>query len=165
MCLVPSVLVTISFPELKDKIYTFAGMYKDDLLSLDGIQGEINNWKTKWQQHLETHGKASLPASPASTLQHASCMFVNIRSLLEILCTLPVTSCSSERSHSSLKLIKTSICSTMANERLSGLALLYIHRNIPIDIPDVIEEVSRCHPHKLRLLKNKLFDQFLTICF
>ena len=132
------------------------------MLSLDGIQGEINNWKTKWQQHLETHGKASLPASPA---QHASCMFVNICSLLEILCTLPVTSCSSERSHSSLKLIKTSICSTMANERLSGLALQYIHRNIPIDIPDVIEEVSRRHPHKLRLLKNKLLDQFLTIMF
>ena len=94
MCLVPSVLVTISFLELKDKIYEFADMYKDDLLSLDGIQGEIHNWKTKWQQHLETHGKASLPASPASTLQHASCMFV------KTLCTLPVTSCSSERSHS-----------------------------------------------------------------
>ena len=80
-------------------------------------------------------------------------------------CTLPVTSCSSERSHSSLKLIKTSIHSTMANERLSGLALLYIHRDIPTDIPDVIEEFSCRHPRKLRLSKNKLLDLFLTICF
>ena len=45
MCLVPSVLVTISFPELKDKIYKFADMYKDDLLSLDGIQARSTTGK------------------------------------------------------------------------------------------------------------------------
>ena len=59
-------------------------------------------------------------------------------------------------------MFKTSIRSTMENQRLSGLALLYNHRDIPIDIPDVIEEFSRRHPHKLRLSKNKLVDLFLT---
>ena len=127
MCIVPSVMVALTFQKLKDKAFKLADLYKYDLPSFDSIQGEIHNWKTKWQQHSDTHGKASLPASPASALQHASCMFVNIHSLLEILCTLPVTSCSSECSHSSLKLIKTSILSTMENERLSGLAFLYIH--------------------------------------
>ena len=140
MCLMPS-LATLSFPEVKDKALKFADMYKDDLPSLDSVPGEIHSCKIKWQQHMETHGKASLPACPVSALQHSSRMFVNIHSLLKILCTLPVTSCSSERSHSSLKLIITSMRSTIGNERLSGLAL-HIHRAIQIDISDVIEELS-----------------------
>ena len=132
-------------------------MYKDDLPSLDSVPGEIHSWKIKRQQHMETHGKASLPACPASALQHSSRMFVNIHSLLRILCTLPVTSCSLKRPHSSLKLIKTLMRSTMGTERLSGLALLHIHRDIQIDISNIIEEFSRRHPRKLRL--SNLFEE------
>ena len=40
---------------------------------------------------------------------------------------LPVTSCEAEHSFSTLRRVKTYLRSTMAQERLSGLALLNIH--------------------------------------
>ena len=71
--------------------------------------------------------------------------------LITVLCTLPVTSCSAERSFSDLKRIKSILRSSMTNERLSGLTLLYMHQDIPIDIEEVIEEFSRRHPRRLQL--------------
>ena len=58
-----------------------------------------------------------------------------------------MTSCSSEHSFSGLKRIKSSLRTTMGNTRLSGLALLNIHRdiNIPIDVSAIIDEFARHH--------------------
>ena len=53
--------------------------------------------------------------------------FPNIKQLLRIACTLPVTVCENECSHSRLKLLKTFLRSTMSGERLSSLALMKIH--------------------------------------
>ena len=47
--------------------------------------------------------------------------------LLKILITLPVTSCEAERSFNVLKRVKDYRRATMADERLNGLALLYIY--------------------------------------
>lgn len=47
-----------------------------------------------------------------------------------------------ERSFSSLRLIKSYLRSTMAQDRLNGLALLYIHRNIDINIENVINRFA-----------------------
>ena len=86
-----------------------------------------------------------------AALRHATSMFPNIKVILTILCTLPVTSCSSERSFSGLKRIKSSLRTTMGNTRLSGLALLNIHRDIPIDVSAIIDEFARHHPRRLQL--------------
>ncbi len=56
--------------------------------------------------------------------------------------TLPVTSCECERSISMLKLIKTSLRSSMGQDRLNGLAMLYYHRDIEITSEDVVDEFS-----------------------
>ena len=53
--------------------------------------------------------------------------FPNIYVILVISTTLPVTSCECEKSISMLKLLKTSLRSTMGNDRLNGLALMLIH--------------------------------------
>ena len=74
-----------------------------------------------------------------------------ISTLLVVLCTLPVTSCSAERSFSGLKHVKTSLRSTMGNNRLSSLSMLYIHRDIDISLPEVIEEFARRYPRRLQL--------------
>jgi len=50
----------------------------------------------------------------------------NVSIALRILLNLPVTVASEERSFSKLKLIKTYLRSTMANDRLSGLAIIAI---------------------------------------
>lgn len=130
ICLVPPVLVTLSFNEVREKIIKFADMHRIDLPSPDSVEGEVHNWKIKWQQQFDKHRSGSLPSSPAWILKLASCMFINVHVLLKILYTLPITSCSSESSHSSLKLIKIPVRSTMSNEWLTSLSLLQIYWDI-----------------------------------
>ena len=52
---------------------------------------------------------------------------LNTRKLLEIACTLPVTSAECERSVSRLRYLKTYLQSTTTEDRLNGLAMLYVH--------------------------------------
>ena len=51
-----------------------------------------------------------------------------VREALLILITLPTTTCTLERSFSTLRRVKTWLRSTMSNERLSGLCMLSVHR-------------------------------------
>lgn len=61
---------------------------------------------------------------------------------LKLVGTLPVTTCECERSFSSLRHIKTWDRSTMTNDRLNGLALLYIHREIDLPIETVLDRFA-----------------------
>lgn len=61
-------------------------------------------------------------------------LFPNVCISLRIFCSLPVTVASAERSFSSLKRIKTYARSTMAQERLQGLALLCIESDVAKNI-------------------------------
>ena len=123
-------------------IEDLGSMYEDDLVS------EFNSWYIKWKQQEQEHGKASLPA----TLSPNFISLPKYQSSVLILCTLPVTSCSAERSFSGLKRIKTPLRSTMGNERLSSLALLHVHRDIDINVEDIdVVEFNRRHPCRLQL--------------
>jgi len=53
--------------------------------------------------------------------------FPNVKAVLGILATLPVSTATAERSFSTLKRIKTYLWNSMGHSRLSGLALLSIH--------------------------------------
>lgn len=67
-------------------------------------------------------------------------LYPNIHILLKLLLVLPISTATAERTFSSLRILKTWMRSTMADERLSGLALMYIHRNIPLNNKDIIEK-------------------------
>ena len=156
-----SVLVTLSPEECESKVSKLADMYQDDLPSPGCVTSELHCWQMKWQQHLKEHGWSSLPSSPAVALRHATSMYPNVKALISILCTLPVTSCSTERSFSSLKRIKTPFQASMTTQRLSGLTLLTVHRDIPIDIPEAIDEFARRHPRRLQMVNILNDDQVL----
>ena len=66
-----------------------------------------------------------------------------IKKLLQIMVTLPVTTCTSERSFSTLRRVKTYLRSTMGCQRLNGLALLNIHRDIPISTEAAIDRLAQ----------------------
>ena len=125
-------------------------MYTDDLPFPSCLHSEVHTWHLKWSQE-NSHGSASLPTTLEMTLPHATSMFPNIRELLRILCTLPVTSCSAERSFSGLKRIKTAMRSTMGNDRLTSIALLHLQRDVSVEVPTVIDEFARLHPRRLEL--------------
>ena len=65
--------------------------------------------------------------------------FPNVFAILQILATIPVTSCSCERSISCLRHLKNYLRGTMGQERLNGLALMHAHREIPLDLDEIID--------------------------
>ncbi len=146
LSLVPSILVKSTTEEIAVKLTELVNMYSEDLPHPASVESESQCWQMKWKQELDTHGQACLPTTASQAMRHATSLFPNIRVLLAILCTLPVTSCSSERSFSGLKRIK------MVHERLTGLSLVHLHRDIPISIPDAIDEFARRHPRRMELL-------------
>lgn len=52
------------------------------------------------------------------------------KNLIKILLTIPSTSCTNERSFSSLRRLKTYLRSTMTQKRLNSIAISYIHQDI-----------------------------------
>ena len=76
----------------------------------------------------------------------------NVRKLLQLLATIPVTTCCVERSFSALRRIKTDIRSTMSEERLEGLALMEIHNDVMIDVDKVIDDFAGHKNRRLLLI-------------
>ena len=72
--------------------------------------------------------------------------------LVKIAVTLPVSSASTERSFSKLKLVKTRLRSTMAESRLEGLMRIACEQDIQINTDSVINDFSKNSSKLLKLL-------------
>ena len=64
----------------------------------------------------------------------------SMNELLKILWTIAVNSCQRERSFSCLKRLKTYLRNSMAEKRLSGIALLNIERNFEINLDQTVTD-------------------------
>jgi hypothetical protein len=82
------------------------------------------------------------PLSVLGALATCPKRFVFVRKLLQIAATLPVTSCSAERCFSAMKLLKSRLRSTMEEDRLNGLALMYIQNDRDISVESVIDKFA-----------------------
>ena len=63
--------------------------------------------------------------------------------LLRIFATLPVTTATGERSFSALKYVKSALRSTMSEDRLNGLTMLFVHKDIKLNINAVIDAFAK----------------------
>jgi len=81
--------------------------------------------------------------------------YPNVSIAYRILFTVPVTVASAERSFSKLKLLKNCLRSTMLQERLNGLAMYNIEKDIldKIDLDIVIEDFA------LRNIRRRFFKK------
>ncbi|ROL48817.1 hypothetical protein DPX16_22336 [Anabarilius grahami] len=79
-------------------------------------------------------------------------VFPNMNSLLRVLITLPVTSCSVERLFSAVNRIKSSNRATMLTERLNSLSLLTFEGELAetLDLDEIIE-AFKARPRRLAL--------------
>ena len=122
-------------------------MYKGDLPEPRYIANEIRTWETKWKL---TQG--TLPSSLAAVLPLIDKItFPNIYTALQIAATIPVTSCSCERSISVLRRLKTYLRNTMGQARMNGLAMMNVHREISLDTNKVINQFARDNPRRMQL--------------
>lgn len=122
--------------------------YQDDLLSPELISTEMKRWKARYS------GMAAelRPSTPAAAIKECdSDLYPNVRALLQIACTLPVTSCECERSASALRRLHNYMRASMGNSRLSSLALLHIHYDMEVDLDEVVTRYAHLHPRKLEL--------------
>ena len=100
----------------------------------DEVKFEFNAWQRHWDFLYETEGEAPIiPESAISALNSCpSDIFPNIHILLNILSTLPVTTCEAERIFSTVNTTLTAIRCCMGEERLESLLLMQSNRdNLP----------------------------------
>ena len=136
MSIVPATLcvttTAASVKELDKNIDRLVTNYMADLEDdRDLVKEEIHQWKIEWQDVAEK----DRPNTAASALKACDKRrFPNVKRLLRILCTLPLTSAECERTFSCIRRLKSYLRSTMNAERFNGLALLKLFKNITMKI-------------------------------
>lgn len=80
-------------------------------------------------------------------------VFPNLYILLKIAITLPVTSVSTERSFSKLKLVKTKLRTTMSEDRLESLMKITCEPDVSIDTEKIIDNFSRKSKSLVKVLQ------------
>lgn len=128
--LVPSLALSYNWPDVVDCYQ----MYQSELSSAEEVRHEYEQWRSICANMPER----DRPSSPLHALDIVPPRLRNIQILLHIFCTLPVTTCTPERAFSALKLLKNYLRNSMSDDRLTGLALMYIHPDIDIDVSDVV---------------------------
>ena len=102
------------------------------------IDAELSLWTPYWETY-----QGPLPDNIATTLKAVSFDgFGNIKVILCVLATLPITCCECERTISALRTLKNYQRNTMVEERLNGLAMMQIHQEIIPDIEKVIDKFA-----------------------
>lgn len=95
-----------------------------------------------WQEYWRTTDITAPTTFVGSIDCCTSSLFPNVRTYLEIGAVLPVTTASVERTFSTLKRLKTYLRNTTGQVRLTGLAHLSVHREIPLSTEEVLESFS-----------------------
>ena len=144
MCLLPVNAVNgISESKAKD----LKSMFSCDLPDSDSFFQEVERWVTRWKV------VESLPQSLVDAYNATNCsLYPNISHILHLLLVAPVTSASAERANSALGFIKTDLRSTMSQERLNDLILLFVHKDIPLDYPKIVDRFAVRAPRRMKLV-------------
>jgi hypothetical protein len=158
-CIIPKYIHDKIFDDLIPAVNLYHLLLPGSLME---IKSEFLQWKNKWI-NIHKENKTITNASNTDTLSPSTkrkiiiipdtaidafnecneTFYPNIKTLLQIFSTLPVTTATAERSFSVLKLIKSYLRSTISENRLNGLASMYIYRNLSIDVETIITEFSR----------------------
>ncbi|CAF5004578.1 unnamed protein product, partial [Rotaria sp. Silwood1] len=158
-CIIPKFIHNKTFDDVLPAIQLYQSLLPG---SITNIKSEFLQWKNKWtgiynESNTTTNSlnnnasvsskKRKLITIPDTAIDAFNecneAFYPNIKALLCIFSTLPVTTASVERSFSVLKLIKSYLRSTISESRLNGLALMYIYRDMPIDVETIITEFSK----------------------
>ncbi len=146
--MVYGVLTVFSEPNWKENFSHFLNKYEEDLPDIDFLECELRMWRLYFSNF-----KDPLRASLDELLPYVDRFsFPNILTAMRIFGTIPMTTCSCERSISTLRRLKTYMRSTMGEKRLRMLALLNVHGEIHLDVEKVIDRFALKHPRRMLLL-------------
>ncbi|XP_022177820.1 52 kDa repressor of the inhibitor of the protein kinase-like [Myzus persicae] len=110
-----------------------------DFINVDTLPSELKLWKRKWIAFKDV----DRPHTAVESLNYCNPeLFPNIHFLLKVLATLPVSTSTPERTFSTLKRVKTFLRNSTGQERLTGLALLSVHRDITVNPDEVLNQFA-----------------------
>lgn len=137
---------SLDFPDVVEKLQ----MYKEDI-SMSQLEGELHIWKALWKNDTGSdENERERPHYAMEAFKRAECV-PNIQTLLKILVLLPITSCTAERSFSTLRRVKTYLRSTTGEERLNGLTIMNVERDVSFTPEEVLQAFSTQHPRRMQL--------------
>jgi len=112
-------------------------IYQEDIGPRATVVPGMQRWVNKWKKE----DVSTVPSSAIEVLCacHAD-IYPNVYILLTILGPLPVSAATSERSFSTMRRLKTYLRSSIGNERMTGLALLFIHKDRQIDREKIMND-------------------------
>ncbi|XP_065653928.1 uncharacterized protein LOC136080769 isoform X2 [Hydra vulgaris] len=124
---------------------------KDRYLKKRQFSSELDLWITKWTRVKNEGGYL-----PSTVIDGLDCcpdiLFPSIKTILLIIGCLPISIASAERSFSSLRRLKDWLRSRMSQDRLNGLALLYVHRDKEVLTDSVIERFSKVKKRNIEFI-------------
>ena len=136
-------------PNTAQDLERLVEIYQEDIGPRAAVVPEVQRWVNMWKKE----DVSTVPSSAIEALCacHAD-IYANVYILLTILDILPVSTAASERSFSTMRRLKTYLRSSIGNERMTGLALLSIHKDRQINreklrmtlLPAVIADLISC---------------------
>ncbi|WAR31752.1 P52K-like protein [Mya arenaria] len=124
----------------------FAGYSMDLPQGNQSFHNEVRRWKARWQLMDENDKPSTLGETVASTNPD---LYKGVYTVLTILLTMPASSATAERSFSVMRRVKTYLRSTMRTERMTGLALMHVYRDVNIDIDQVVSKFAGSKSRRL----------------
>lgn len=135
----------------KANVREFCGYYRGDLPNVGGLDAELIMWERLWRDQQLIRGVV-IPDRVSQALAVIDKQaFCNVFTILQLLATVPISSASCERSISTLRYLKTYLRNTMTQDRLNGLALMYVHKDKHINLDQVIDLFAQMHPRRMRM--------------
>jgi len=131
----------------------------------------LTNFWRKWGCHCRMH--RILPAvqwpdctTDALRVTNELSTYPEVSVLLCIFATLPVTTATGERSFSALKYVKNYLHSTMNDDRLNGVAHMYINCDTALDYSTVMESsvAAIIDSHSCNFLLSDHKPAFIPFC-
>lgn len=150
LCLVPSNHSRLN----QEVLHAIETSFGSDMPDQSSFLQELNLWKQMWSHQTDQPDTLS-----KTLLDDRTCrtMFPNITKVIHLLLLTSVTSSSVERANSSLRFIKSYLRSTMGGERFNALMLLFIHKDIKVDVSKIIDIFVSRNPRRM-LLENPTGD-------
>lgn len=157
--LLPENLLNIEDDKLKTTLSKLWTSYKPLLIESNGVcysqdcfAAEVEMWKMKCGRE-----NTNIEKKPSQTLQevYTSCdrdIYPGCNTLIKILLSLPVSVSSSERSFSALRRLKTWLRNRISEQRMLGLALLHVHKEIDVNPERILDRFATSRKRKLEFL-------------
>ena len=137
LVIIPSKMISMVHKNAhwRGKFRPFAKFHESDHPYYKALDVDLDLWETHWLSNTSCH-----PDNISSTLKTINySSFSNIKICLRILGTLPVTTCTCERSFPSVRRLKNYTCSTMVSDSLNGKALTHVYQEIVPDTEKAID--------------------------